>query len=212
MDLTADGFALTLRVPFLNEEARATVAFGHQPAKKPQADNIVKQLSKLGATPYTCQGVSILNHADRHFIPSSLLSDLRREGVEALDALIRKHVEQAGRLTELPPMAPAVARAWQPEYKQHPYLYNISNSMARSFYEAHGLTNIRPAFEVGGGGAEAPLLMRCRHCIRFALGHCVRRGGEQPTWREPLTLRLGDGRRFRLEFDCKACQMAIYGL
>lgn len=212
LDLTADGFALTLRVPFLNEEARATVAFGHQPAKKPQAGNIVKQLSKLGATPYTCQGVSILNHADRHFIPSSLLSDLRREGVEALDALIRKHVEQAGRLTELPPMAPAVAHAWQPEYKQHPYLYNISNSMARSFYEAHGLTNIRPAFEVGGGGAEAPLLMRCRHCIRFALGHCVRRGGEQPTWREPLTLRLGDGRRFRLEFDCKACQMAVYGL
>ncbi|MBS7344717.1 MAG: DUF3656 domain-containing protein [Caryophanon sp.] len=44
-----------MRVPFLNEEARATVAFGHQPAKEPQADNIVKQLSKLGATPYTCQ-------------------------------------------------------------------------------------------------------------------------------------------------------------
>lgn len=209
--LTAEGFSLMLRVPFLDEAAMSTVAFEHQPAKKPQGDNIARQLSKLGSTPYTCVGVSILNQADRYFIPSSLLSDLRREGIDALDALIRKHVEQNSRVSELAPMAPALARAWQPEYKRHPYLFNISNSMARSFYEAHGLTDVRPAFEEGGGGAEAPLLMQCRHCIRFALGHCVHRGGKRPTWREPLTLRLGDGRRFRLEFDCKACQMVVYG-
>ena len=40
--------------------------------------------------------------------------------------------------------------------------------------------------------------------------YCVKHGGRKPTWREPLTLRLGDGREFRLEFDCRQCQMNIY--
>lgn len=54
------------------------------------------------------------------------------------------------------------------------------------------------------------LLMQCRHCLRYAFGYCVRHGGKHPAWREPLFLRLGDGRRFRLEFDCKNCQMNVY--
>ena len=54
------------------------------------------------------------------------------------------------------------------------------------------------------------LIMQCRHCLRFALGRCVKHGGRKPEWKEPLSLRLGDGRQFRLEFDCRHCQMNIY--
>lgn len=54
------------------------------------------------------------------------------------------------------------------------------------------------------------LLMQCRHCIRYSLGYCVKRGGKKPSWREPLFLQLGDGRRFRLEFACNECQMNLY--
>lgn len=228
---TATGFALMLRVPFVSSEARVEVAFDHQPAKKPQTENIVRQLSKLGTTVYACSGITIADGADGCFVPSSLLSDLRRRGVEALAALISEHVgERAGGVEQkrgcaagvatpsaagvCPAGADAaaqpVARAWQPEYQRYPYLYNISNSMARDFYEAHALPLPQSAFEVAGYEAGAPLLMQCRHCLRYALGHCVRRGGSRPTWREPLRLRLGDGRMFRLEFDCKACQMNVY--
>ena len=56
------------------------------------------------------------------------------------------------------------------------------------------------------------LLMQCRHCIRYSLGYCVKRGGEKPTWKEPLYLRLGDGRKFRLDFVCKECQMNVYSV
>ena len=56
------------------------------------------------------------------------------------------------------------------------------------------------------------LLMQCRHCIRYSLGYCVKRGGKKPTWREPLYLRLGDGRKFRLEFACKQCQMNVFAI
>jgi putative protease len=52
--------------------------------------------------------------------------------------------------------------------------------------------------------------MQCRHCLRYSLGCCVKHGGSRPTWKEPLFLRLGDGRRFRLAFDCKNCQMNVY--
>ncbi len=52
-------------------------------------------------------------------------------------------------------------------------------------------------------------LMQCRHCLRYALGFCVRHGGARPQWREPLYLRLSDGHRFRLEFDCHNCQMNV---
>ena len=54
------------------------------------------------------------------------------------------------------------------------------------------------------------LLMQCRHCIRYALGYCVKNGGKKPTWKEPLYSRLGDGRKFRLEFVCKECQMNVF--
>ena len=54
------------------------------------------------------------------------------------------------------------------------------------------------------------LIMQCRHCIRYSLGYCVKRGGKKPQWKEPLFLELGDGRRFRLEFNCAQCQMDVY--
>ena len=83
------------------------------------------------------------------------------------------------------------------------FLSNIANRLARDFYGAQALT----AYELKGG--DGPI-MQCRHCIRYILGYCVKHGGQRPTWKEPLSLVLGDGRRFRLEFDCKNCQMNVY--
>ena len=85
----------------------------------------------------------------------------------------------------------------------YPYLYNISNRLSQQFYGAQQLT----AYELKGGSGP---IMQCRHCIRYALGYCVKHGGKRPIWREPLSLVLGDGRRFRLEFDCQHCQMNVY--
>ncbi len=209
--LTADGFAIKLSVPFRKEAATAQVTFDHQTAQKPQGDNIVRQLTKLGGTPYVCRDFTVANDADRYFIPSSILSDLRREGIRALDQLIRSGKPQSSPMAGTARDMQTTAHAWQPEYQRYPYIFNISNPMAKLFYDANGLTAVRPAFEIAGYGPERPLLMQCRHCIRYSLGHCVRRGGTRPSWREPLTLRLGDGRRFMLEFDCKACQMNVYG-
>ena len=60
-------------------------------------------------------------------------------------------------------------------------------------------------------------LMTCRFCLRHAWGQCHKanenkkiRNLENEKWRDPLFLILGDGRRFRLEFDCKKCEMLVH--
>ena len=55
----------------------------HIQAQKPPHENIIRQLSKLGDTIYTCSDVDI--PADfNYFIPNSLLSDMRRSMVDLL--------------------------------------------------------------------------------------------------------------------------------
>jgi len=204
---------------------------GLQLAQKPQRDNIIRQLTKLGNTVYECSEVEIVDGADKYFIPSSILAELRRMVVEELDKQILNrqrmtiHRKSVDKVSDHKPHITVVNPA---QYQQMPYLYNISNDVARKFYEQQGLTKAEPAFEIqypsvdngsestgksfsirGDKDAVSHLLMQCRHCIRYSLGYCVKRGGKKPTWREPLFLELPDKRRFRLEFDCKNCQMNV---
>ncbi len=173
---------------------RLTTVFlplAHQKAQKPPHDNLVRQLTRLGDTIYECSQLDIPEDFD-FFIPNSQLSELRRSLVEKM----------AGHLGY--PRHPRFPRTTtsHPGYP-YPYLYNISNRLSQSFYGAKEVS----AYELKGG--EGPV-MQCRHCIRYSLGYCVKHGGKRPQWREPLSLVLGDGRRFRLEFDCSHCQMNVF--
>ncbi|MFR2733873.1 peptidase U32 family protein [Hoylesella buccalis] len=192
-----------------------------QKAMKPQRDNILRQLGKLGDTPYMADVIELEGQVDAYFIPSSALATLRREVVQAIELERPAEVETPSVQPSVSPTTPPVRKlsgtlAWQPEYRKFTYLYNIANTLSKSFYQREGLSNAADAYEVSQGADEGSkrndsvLVMQCRHCLRYSLGHCVRRGGEQPTWKEPLYLRLGDGRRFRLEFKCDECQMNIY--
>ena len=185
-------------------EAVATIEAERQTAEKPQRENIVRQLSKLGGTPYVCTAVDL--PADfNYFIPSSLLSELRRRLLSVLtqhSSLLTPHFPLLTPHFSLPtPHSPL------PEKYHLPYLYNVANREARAFYARQGL-EAADALELRE--PQHALLMQCRHCLRYSLGYCVKNGGRRPQWKEPLTLQLGDGRRFRLEFDCRNCQMNVY--
>ena len=65
-----------------------------------------------------------------------------------------------------------------------------------------------PSLTGRAGGESSPPLMTCRHCLRHALGYCTREGKRLP-YREPLSLRLADGRTFPLRFDCARCEMQV---
>lgn len=203
-----------------NYLGKGIVAFEHNPAQKPQHDNIIRQLSKLGGTIYECREVEIKNQADNYFIPSSVLTELRRNLMEDIEknADISSSVKavSGGSLSSAEDgLQESKVKVWQREYGKYGYLYNIANKSAHEFYKLHGMNHTENAFELSktsiqGTKTDESLIMQCRHCIRYSLGYCVKRGGRKPTWKEPLYLELGDGRRFRLEFACNVCQMNIY--
>ena len=163
----------------------------HQVAEKPQRENIIRQLTKLGNTPYECSDVEMPGDFN-FFIPSSQLAELRRQLVTKLNE------PETSR-----DLGTFGTHGTPPPYPQ-PHLYNIANREACDFYGVDKPT----AYELHP--SDDAMLMQCRHCMRYALGCCVKHGGHHPSWKEPLFLRLGDGRRFRLEFDCCHCQMNVY--
>ena len=177
-----DGFELSSNGVTVHFDAE------HQLAQKSPRENIVRQLSKLGDTIYECAEVVVPDDFN-FFIPNSQLSDMRRQLIDAMGQA-KREVKQA-----------RVGK--NPGVKELSYQNNISNHQSAAFYG----TNELSAYELKGG--DGPI-MQCRHCLRYSLGYCVKRGGKRPTWREPLSLVLGDGRRFRLEFDCQHCQMNVY--
>lgn len=189
----AEGFALSAQ--------GVSVSFPceHQEAKKSPIENIRRQLSKLGDTIYTCTDVDLPSDFN-YFIPNSILSDMRRALVAEL--------EKNSRITEGQAPCEVSAKKSIAEYSDD-YLLNISNHLSQRFYGAEE----KSAFELKTSSELKNLngpIMQCRHCIRYSLGYCVKNGGKRPEWHEPLSLILGDGRRFRLEFDCQHCQMNIY--
>lgn len=194
-----DSLRLTISGPAMSGEAALPLAM-RQVAEKPQTDNIRRQLTRLGGTIYECERIDIAASLDRVFIPSSQLADLRRRAVEAIT------------LTATPStLASSTAYAPFPHdeyYTKHPSLYNATNRAARDFYARCGVSTAQ-GFERNAAASPGTPLMRCHHCLRYALGHCVRHGGRRPAWHEPLSLRLADGTAFRLDFDCKNCIMNL---
>ncbi len=201
LSATPDGFSLTgeskgLQTVTVEEKTEK------QPAQKPQHDNIVSQLSRWGGTVYRADGIRIENAADTYFIPSSRLSQLRQSLCAAL--AVKTDTSASEKKSVCEPDTTVFSA------EEHPFRFkNVSNGVSQALHRAWGINDFSEAMETNGKDFPLPL-MQCRHCLRYSLGYCVKRGGQRPAWKEPLQLRLGDGRRFRLEFDCKKCQMNIY--
>ena len=206
---TDEGFSLEAEVIGTEADkcikATSSLAVEKQEARTPQRENYERQLKRLGDTQFECDDLSFNPSSFNFFIPSSMLSALRRDVCARLSEAIADSIKvkpQANIENETHDMM-------SPPKATLPYLYNISNHLAREFYESCGTENIGEAFEIKPPSKGA-LLMQCRHCLRYSYGYCVKNGGEKPSWHEPLRLVLPDGRRFPLQFDCKNCQMLVY--
>ena len=197
--LTENNFGFTLS--FTDEDDNSvslTLQRAKELARTPQADNLRNQLSKLGNTPFEAKDIKI-DLSDNWFIPSSELSELRRNAVEKLLEVRRiNYRREVFRMKETKSKFPVSTLT---------YLGNVMNSSAAEFYKNHGVLRVMPAFE-----KEQPqdaVLMFCKHCIRYSMGWCPVHHKERSPFREPYFLVSSDGRRFRLEFDCRKCQMKV---
>lgn len=198
LEENAFGFSLTA---VDEDDNRVTLAFGYakERARTPQVENLRTQLAKLGGTPYELTEPADIALTEEWFVPSSVVADWRRQVVERLTAARRINYRR-----EL--------AVWRPTHHAYlattlTYLGNVMNDEARRFYLDHGVKVVAPAYEKQP--ADGAVLMFCRHCLRYSMGWCpVHQKGRSP-YREPYYLASSDGRRFRLEFDCKNCQMKV---
>ena len=98
----------------------------------------------------------------------------------------------------------------------HPYpetkldfMYNVSNKLARKFYERHGVTEIEKAFELQWDPGKSRV-MTTKYCIKYELEKCPKYHPDMDgRLKEPLVLKQGE-LEYKLKFNCKPCEMEIW--
>ena len=173
-------------------------------APEARSDQGERQCRDLGVTDERYL-VRCVSPCGARFVPASVLTRLRREGLVAIEEQwgAMRHRLQPG-VEHLEARCPSAAPVSSD---------NVANRLAEQVYRDHGVSDITPAIEVQHGKpvydktrAELPLpVMTTRYCILRELGHC--RAGNAP-WGDPLYLVHGR-RRYRLHFNCARCEMEV---
>ena len=208
MEQTPDGFHFVMTDDY-GLMRTLDVEFEKQLARTPQHENIRLQFSKMGGTIYRLRTLNI-NYPNNWFIPSSRLSEWRRE-------LTKEQTHKT------PSPLPLNGESYYQRvstscgnYSPHlqggvgggsSFLLNVLNHSAKQFYEEQGVTVGEWAYEKSHPSGVP--VMFCKHCIRYSLGWCPKFSSNSGGVREGLFLQLANGTRFRLEFDCKACMMKV---
>ena len=181
--VTEDGRTTSVTVPVPFDEAR-------------DADRMLEtvrtQLAKRSGI-YAFWVDSVEADGPVPFMPASFLNGIRRQLAEALDA----------QPVAMQPLRRGIVRP-DPAPDTLTYKDNIANSVAREIYRERGTVQMEDAYELTH--REGIEFMRTKYCLRHELGLCPKqRPGTRPA---PLYL-LNNGRRLRLDFDCRACEMTV---
>jgi len=198
LDLAENAFGFSLTATD-EDFCRVTinVPFAKEPAQKDQQANYREQLSKLGNTPFELNRLTI-SFNENWFIPSSILSDLKRRTIDHLLSVRKINYVQEKRT--VPSVLPTFP------YPALTYLDNVANKNAEDFYYRCGVKTIEPAFEKQR--KEHVPLMFTKHCILYQMGYCKRERKSLPDFEEPLYI-IAAPNRFRLQFDCVSCEMQV---
>ena len=189
------GIEHTASVEYASEEVR-------DKAKGEEA--LRRQLSRSGDTMFEVRNIEIENI---RFAPMSVVAGLRREALEKLEL---------GRLADYQfelHLASYIDSTNRWERKaQYPSKIltpqdNVTNHLAREFYTACGVEEIAEGLDCRSS-TEGEQVVISDYCIRREIGECLK---ERPRLKGELYLERGT-KRYRLDFDCKACQMRIVDL
>ena len=164
-------------------------------------DNIKTQLAKTGFTPYTADEITI-QFSDNWFLPISKINEMRRTVYEQLTEI---------RLANYKREEHQIVKTDHPfPVDQLDFTYNVSNKMARKFYERHGVTEIEKAFELQWDPGKSRV-MTTKYCIKYELERCPKYHPEHrdKKVKEPLVLKQGE-LEYKLKFNCKPCEMEIW--
>ena len=163
---------------------------------KNQAEEAIRhQLVKLGDTIFQCDEITV-NWSQPYFLNPKVCNEMRREGIRRLEQERSMKYERKTFLIR-PNDEPYPV-------KQLDYSVNVANKKAEAFYRRHGVESIEKAFELKKV-KKGKTVMTMKHCLRFQYGLCM---GKSNSDAEPLFLHDAKN-RYRLEFDCEACQMKV---
>ena len=181
--VSEDGRTASVTVPTPSDEARDSARM---------LETVRAQLAKRSDI-YAFSVAGVEADGPVPFMPASFLNGIRRQLAEALDS----------QPVPMLPLRRGVVRL-DTAPQTLTYKDNIANSVAREIYRERGTLQMEDAFELTHrDGVE---FMRTKYCLRHELGLCPRlRPGTRP---DPLYL-LNNGRRLRLDFDCRACEMTV---
>ena len=154
-----------------------------------------KQLLRSGDTIFEVRDITIEN---LRFAPMSVVGALRREALK----LLEKEREYRYSIRGKEPFI-------EKQYAKYPTdsltpQDNVTNRLAREFYADHGVTDIAEGLDCRTSTSGEQVVIS-DYCIRREIGECLL---EKPRLRGDLYLVRGT-KRYRLSFDCKACQMKI---
>ena len=194
-EASAEGFTIT----YTDCEGVAASAGRTEPldaAKNPgaNASALRVQAMKSGDTIFTVRDVEV--RGAEWFVPASLAAEVRREAFAALDEARRNRPLEHRILPDDP-----AARYPSEELTAEE---NVTNRLAEAFYRDHGVVRIERGLDLAPTTA-GHRVMRSAYCIRREIGECLR---ERPQLRGDLYLEHG-AYRYRLEFDCAACEMSL---
>lgn len=192
---------LTLKVTDVDGiSSETTEVLGIQPANNADAarNNILRQLTKLGGTPYFCANINIEPIDAAWFVPASELNALRRKAVE-------NHT-----------MARSSAFAAKPSTikpTDHAYIIdhilrngNVINNSAKAFFERHKATVDELGYERQNSYTNN-VVMTTKHCLMHARGCCLKQN-PQLAAQLPLIL-MNDKDKYELSFNCSLCEMTV---
>lgn len=187
-----DGYVSTVRLEHAKEQTKNNLSI---------EENIKTQLAKTGFTPYTADEINVM-FSQNWFLPISKVNEMRRTVYEQLSEirLANYHREEHQMVKTSHPY---------PETKLD-FMYNVSNKMARKFYERHGVTEIEQAFELQWEPGKSRV-MTTKYCIKYELERCPKyhRENMDQKLKEPLVLKQGE-LEYKLKFNCKPCEMEIW--
>lgn len=202
MTETADGFSFEI-TDIAGGKAQVSFTSDKVPAQNPQmaSDNIIKTLKKTGGTPFSVTDVKIETQ-NAYFFAMSTLNEWRRT---LINTLIANKLSAWKREPRLPQ-----SDNLQFPVKKNDYRLNIHNSQAKTFMEQCGVDN--PAWSYEREPKQRAELMRCKYCMRYELGICLKRNADESSkYKQPLKLVGSDGAEYSLAFDCEKCEMAVIG-
>ncbi|MBS2100515.1 peptidase U32 family protein [Carboxylicivirga linearis] len=203
LDLILEETEEVLKLTLIDEDGISSSSFKELSEKEVAqnkerlASQTEKQLSKLGNTPYVAQSIQ-MNHKYYWFVPAAILNELRRSAIENHTNL---------RLQSYQPKNIEFKKTDHPFIKTElDFKANITNQLAKQFYERHGVTQLDWGFEKQAIKNNVEV-MTTKHCLLYMTNKCLK---FHPEARKYLPLTLFNKQdTYKLQFDCKACEMHI---